>query len=347
MTYPELPLTVEEITPEWLTGALSVSVPGAEVEGAEVDSVIWGTATKAFVEVRYAPGAPESAPGRVCVKGGFDATMRQVMSVGYQVEASFYRDLASKLPEGLPTSYFADANPDSGQGVVVMNDLKAEGGTFFAAGDRLSLDQVVDGLTTQATWHSATDIDAEWLAPPTNLRAVADAVLTPENWARQLGSEPSETVRSALSDRDRYLQGLRRTWELEDAVAGCLTHGDANITNVYLSADGKLHFVDWQFVSKSHWAHDVAFFLICGLSVEDRREHEQDLLREYLKLRSGRGGEAPSWDEAWRDYRIHTLHGLMYALTPNEMQPAEVRAPLSERFAQALLDHDSYGLLGV
>lgn len=55
----------------------------------------------------------------------------------------------------------------------------------------------------------------------------------------------------------------------------------------------------------------------------------------------------PDWDQAWRSYRLHTLHGLMYASTPDEMQPGEIRRPLAERYGHALLDHESYRLLGV
>lgn len=67
--------------------------------------------------------------------------------------------------------------------------------------------------------------------------------------------------------RDRFVRGMERTWEIEDRSPACLTHGGANLTNIYLTPDDRVHFVDWQFVSRSDRARDVAFFLIGALDV--------------------------------------------------------------------------------
>jgi hypothetical protein len=302
---------------------------------------------KAFLDVRYRPSDAVTPPARLCVKGGFRPEMRQIMAVGYQTEALFYRDLGAKLSAGLPECYFADVDETEGQGVVVMDDLVAEHVRFGDAKTPLSVDQAAEGLAIQAAWHSATGFELPWLAPPSNLRGVAQAVLTPESWEAQLAQENPESVRAALGERERYVRGLERTWELEDAGPRCITHGDANLTNIYINAEGRLRFVDWQFVAMSDWAHDVGLFLIGAISVDDRRAHERELLRGYLAARGQGGTPVPAWDEAWENYRRHTLHGLLYALTPNEMQPADVRAALGERYAHAALDHDTYSLLGV
>jgi hypothetical protein len=81
--------------------------------------------------------------------------------------------------------------------------------------------------------------------------------------------------------------------------------------------------------------------------VEDRRAHEQDLLRGYLAERRKAAVPVPNWNQAWESYRQHPLHGLLYAMVPHEMQPADVCEVLSDRYAQAVLDHDTYRLLGV
>jgi aminoglycoside phosphotransferase (APT) family kinase protein len=44
---------------------------------------------------------------------------------------------------------------------------------------------------------------------------------------------------------------MQRTWELEDKSPPCITHGDANLTNIYLTADDRVRFTDWQFVALS------------------------------------------------------------------------------------------------
>jgi Protein of unknown function (DUF1679) len=105
---------------------------------------------------------------------------------------------------------------------------------------------------------------------------------------------------------------------------------------------GAPRFVDWQFVCRGDAAHDVTLFLIGALDPADRQVHERALLRAYL---AARGPDAEQVEEFWAAYRRHAIHGAAYALTPDVMQPREIRAALAERFAQAMLDLDTLALL--
>lgn len=344
-----LPLSVDELTPEWLGSALSILWPGTVVDSLKIDSVIWGTATKAFVEVTYAEKSEMSGlPERLCVKGGFRPELLQVMALGYQTEAQFYRDIGSSMSDGLPTCYFAGVDAATGQGIVVLEDLSTQGVSFGDPQRPLTPDQVAEGLIAQASWHSAPPPDLAWLTGPDSLRAVIKPLMEPAFWSERMSTDVPQIVQAALPDRARYLRGMERIWEIEDAAPPCVTHGDANISNLYVDRDGRPKFIDWQFVALSDWSHDVGMFLIGSLSVEERRTHERELLREYLAARAAAaGGHTPSWDDAWSSYRIHTLHGLIAWLTPDEMQKIESRGPQAIRYAHAAVDHDSYRLLGI
>jgi aminoglycoside phosphotransferase (APT) family kinase protein len=151
-------------------------------------------------------------------------------------------------------------------------------------------------------------------------------------------------VAEVLTSRDRLLAGFDAMWADEDRRPRRLVHGDANLTNVYLDRAGAPRFLDWQFVARSDAYHDVAFFLIGALSTESRRGAEEDLLRTYL---DARGPSAEPFDVAWDAYRRHALYGIIYALTPEAMQPAAIRDALGARFAHAVLDHRTFALLGV
>ncbi len=58
-------MTPQDLTPEWFTEAL-----GTRVVAAEIDHIIWGTATKVLAKLEY--GEDTDLPTAVCVKGGFD-----------------------------------------------------------------------------------------------------------------------------------------------------------------------------------------------------------------------------------------------------------------------------------
>jgi hypothetical protein len=344
---PHLPLDVDQIDADWLTSALAVRYPGARVRTVRVDRIIWGTATKVFVELDYAAHDGPLPPSRLCVKGGFREELRPIMARGYQTEALFYRDVAPRLSDGLPACHYAGVDPDHGQGIVVLDDLAGADGRFADSRYPLTPDVVARGLEAMAGWHARTDITDPWLAAPPNVRDLVTMITGPESWDAGLRQEQSAVVRELLADRDRVVRGFHAVWAGEDAGARVLTHGDANLTNVYLDASDTPVFVDWQFPAHNNWAHDVALFLVGSLDIADRRAGEQDLLRHYLAALSGHGGPAPSWDDAFLDYRRHHLHGATYALTPDAMQPADVRAANADRYATAALDHDTLGLLGV
>src|SRR5436309_2346984 len=103
-----MPTRVDELTPRWLSTALSVRTPGTLVESVDVESVIWGTATKVFLRVAYARRPENGPPETLCVKGGFQDDLREVAGVGYRQEAGFYRDIAPHLDVPLPRTWYAD-----------------------------------------------------------------------------------------------------------------------------------------------------------------------------------------------------------------------------------------------
>lgn len=338
---PDLPLSVDGITASWLTRALRAGGDQeVTVRDLAVTNVVWGTATKVLLRVDYASGG-SCHPERLCVKGGFVPELRAIMAEGYRTEARFYREIAPQLDKGLPRCWFAGENGE--QGIVVLDDLVAEGARFRDAREPLTVDQAAAALDVLASWHRRRDITVPWQTAVPHLRAMVQGLLTPAHWDTHIGQTVEGPVLDVLDDRERVARAFGALWATEDARPRALIHGDANLTNVYLDAAGAPRFLDWQFAGLADAYHDVALFLIGALSVEDRRTHERPLLRAYL---AGRGDTAETFDEAWTAYRRHPLHGAVYALTPEQMQPAAIRAALAERFAQAALDLDTLRLLG-
>ncbi len=333
MSESKLPMRVEDVTAEWLGRAL-----GIEISELEVSNIVWGTATKVLVETRH----DGDLPSRFCIKGGFTEELRPVMGAGYVDEARFYRDLAPSLGEGLPEVYFADEDEEARQGIVVMEDLGARGATFVDAAEPITVEQVRRGLEIQAGWHSMDDPGYDWLKGEPNIRNLVRGVLTPEAWEAQIGQAEPGAVADTFSSRQRTVEAFEAMWAIDDEQAPVVCHHDANPTNVYLDADGQPNFIDWQFAALGEWSYDVALFMVGALSTEDRRAHEEELLHGYLEAR---GTGAPSSGDAWDAYRRHHVVGVLYTLTPEEMQPKRVRLPLADRYAQAAVDHDTVALL--
>ena len=348
-----LPTKLADLTAGWLSAALSERCPGTVVESVEIESVIWGTASKVFLGVRYgdrpAPGPPES----LCVKGGFQDELREVAGLGYRLEAGFYRDLAPALDVPLPSCWFAGIDERADQGLVVLDDLRAHDAMFGRAGMHYTVDEVAAALELQARWHARTwgggDAPSRLtVGSPFFRHAMAGLFFQPEHWNRMLTLPQTDCLPDEMRVRERMKAGLQRQWELEDAAVPCLAHGDAHIGNTY-RIPGELapRFVDWQVLGLNPWSVDVSYFLVGALTVADRQANEEALLRHYLGVLAGHGIDAPDFDAARDACRIHQLHGVMWAFVPPEMQNPDDCAEMARRHVQAAVDHGTLDCLGI
>jgi Phosphotransferase enzyme family len=349
-----LPMTVEELTAQWLTDAIGSTYPGVKVARAEVSDVIWGSATKVFVTAEYATApAADGPPEKLCVKGGFDESVRAalqgVTDTGNQLEALFFADLAPRLDVELPRCWFAAGR--DGQGVMVFDDLRAQNVVFGDPTRPLDPDRVAAGLELFAelhrqTWGRSFD-EVPWLEVGSVAREAARVLFSAEHWEAHFARPDAPKLPESVADRERNLRGYKRLWAHDDQASHCLCHGDAHMGNTYTDESGRVLMLDWASTCLAPWSYDIAYFIAGALSVEDRRKHERALLAHYLDVLASDGGPQLDRDEAWTDYGRHHMHGLIWATVPPVMQSVENVLAMAERYAAALDDHDSLRTLGV
>lgn len=349
-----LPLVVDEITPQWLTEALSLGTPGLEVVGVEIVDVVWGTASKVRIAVEYAkdPG-PSGPPTTLCVKGGFDERVREALGAagdyGMRLEACFFRDMAGSLNLTLPRAWFADCNDV--QGVLILEDLGLAG-EFGTPTKAWKPEIVAAALNDLAHLHADTwnkeFPDLDWVTNGAGpVRAAAQSLFSEAHWIAYFAAPDAPLLPEVVNDRARNMRGYEALWAYDDAAQKALTHGDAHLGNTYITPNGEPVFLDWAGVARCPWSYDVAYFLVGALSIEDRRNHERSLVEGYLDSLEKHGGPTLDRAEAWLDYRRHTLHGLIWATLPAVMQtPENVRA-MGDRYVAAIVDHDPLTILGV
>lgn len=353
-----LPLTLDELTPSWLTAALAVRGPGTVVDGVEVAHVIWGTATKVLLRLSYAERPADGPPERLCVKGCFDPALLDLgMADAYQAEVAFYDTVAPGVAFPVARCWYAGGDREQKQGIVILDDLAAEGCTFGEPTESFTPDQVAVGLEILAGLHAATAgadrTRFPWVAAQSPVRNVADVFFTNAYWDAHFGGPDGPPAPESLLDREGVAAAFRTLWALEDSAmdgapahSAALSHGDPHIGNTYLDRASRPAFLDWQGVCIAPPMDDVAYFIAGALSVADRRAHERDLLRLYLDALAAAGGPAPvDWDDLWLDYRQHHLHGFLWSLTGPRMQPRERVFAMSERHVAAIEDHDTLDAL--
>ena len=129
-----------------------------------------------------------------------------------------------------------------------------------------------------------------------------------------------------------------------------LVHGDYRLDNL-LFGDGTCKVVDWQTVSWGPAMVDAAYFIGGGLTIEDRRAHEEELVRALPRRAASRYGvEGFSWERCWDEYRRQTFHGIVMTIAASMVVVRTDRGDdmfmaWLERNAQQMLDLDALALL--
>lgn len=352
-----LPRTVEDITAEWLTQALAQHHPGLVVSSLQKTETIAGTGTKVFVEVEFNDaGRAAGVPNRLLIKGGLTGHQyTEIAASLYLREARFFRDIAPTVPINVPRCEFSDLDIGSGQGIVVIEDLRLRDATFGNALTPVTPSMAAAMLELLARLHAST-----WNSPevtqfgiwPDFLPTLLDrdnpaAYYSVGNWRASMLKPYADPIPQRLRDYDVLERGLRAMWLTHGTGPRCLVHGDPHLGNWFFDPDGRPGLLDWQMSMAGPWATDFAEFIISALSVTDRREHERDLLGHYLAHLSGAGADAPDFDAAWLAYRQNILNSVLWVTIPVEMQPEEISAACTERAATAAEDLDILGSLGV
>ena len=92
---------------------------------------------------------------------------------------------------------------------------------------------------------------------------------------------------------------------------------------------------------------DFAYQMVAALDIADRRRWERPLLARYLRRLTEAGVAAPSFEEAWADYRGELIYGLfIFMINESHFQREETNTAFAARFGAAVQDPESFALLG-
>ena len=356
MSKKPLPRSLDQLTASWLEEALGERFPGITVNSMEVVQAIYGTSTKVRVKVSYGnhPG-PGGPPESLCIKGGFDDKLREFkfMEDLYELEGHFYGELAPKLKLPLIPCWYAAA--EGGQGIIVLDDLTAQGVQFPRPANAWTPDRVKRSLEYLAKLHAQTwgvkPADYPWLFKSwEELHSVSEGCLKDDVWNAMMARPDAKFIPEAQRDRERIRRAFRATEKLmEQGQPHCVVHFDATINNTYIdAATGDPRYCDWQCCAIGPFMIDVPYVIAGGLTVKDRRKHEVELFAYYLECLKKEGGPSYTVEGKWLDYRRFEMGmGWLWLTCSLLMQPADTVAAMTERHATAIADHDTLGVLGV
>lgn len=347
-----VPRTLDELTPAALTVALAGRCPGAVVAEARLGPVADGTNRRTSVRLTYARG---TGPGTVFVKlSGRLAHRLALAALGAVAAEARLAASGVDLPIDHPAPFAAGVDLRRLAAVVVTEDVAELGGRPNAATSPLGVDEVAHGLEGLARLHGAfadrpLPPGLAFLRPwrlgrrwaPVSAASLWRGLRRLDRAASRGGAAPGGGAGAGGFDPLALERQFRSSAVLAAAGPQTVLHGDPHPGNTYGLVGDRTGFYDWQLVRTGHFSHDVGYFVISSLAVEDRRAHERALLRHYLEALRAAWAGAPGIDESFDRYRAQPAFGLatwLHTLAAGSFQPHEVCTATIARFRAAYDD---------
>ncbi len=358
------PTTLADLDASWLNRTLHESgalAGGEKVVGFEALPLGEGFGMLGFLArlmLRYEHGTGSlqsvifkcatASTGNRAVAAAFDM---------YQRELSFYRLLASDLPDMVPVCHAATYDP-SGDFALLLEDLsdyrRGDQAAGCGVGDaRLCVDTL--GVLHSRWWDRVDDALLDWVPRPDgDMYKLGMVAGVKAGWDRTVATFGHLLPDELAAAGPRYLAGLPALHDRMSSGHQTFLHGDFRLDNLLFGAAGDdrpLILVDWQGCIVSKSTQDLAYFLTQNVTTDVRREHETDLVRRYHQGLLDHGISGYSLDECWEDYRLAALWLWEYAVViAGTLDPANERgvafmAGLVERAASSIMDLDLLQLL--
>ena len=333
-----LPDSPDALTPNWLSEALSPSLPGVEVAKVEVLDRHSGSTGRALLRLDYASGV--AGPETVFVKlPPFSEEQRKLVAATEmgRKEARFYDLLAAETPVRVPSCYFAGYGEEPTEYIMVLEDLEASGCTFTQSVEGHARDhggQLAEALG-QLHAHFWNDArfggELSWI--PTSQRGPLGPKLAQQALER-FGDDFSPLFSELCRLYVDHCEPIRDLWDEGEST---LVHGDTHSGNQFV--DGKqVGLYDWAVISRSPGIRDFAIYMCNSCPADVRAAEEQGWLRTYREALVAGGVEAPDYDTLWQRYRRLVLYGWLGATTTAAVgdlwQPLSVSLPAVERATQ-------------
>jgi len=341
-----------DVTAAWCDLALAPHLGGAHVTAVRLEPVGTGQVADT-VRLHLSYDRPEAGPPTLVAKVPCeDATSRAASRATrtYEIEASFYRDLAHDLPVRTPVCWFAAHDPDTDAYVVVLEDVAPA-----AQGDQMrgcpipDIEAAVDemALLHGPRWGDPTLLEIGWLNRGTpdavdNIVGLITMAVDPfkANYSDRLSDDSLALIDRFVPRLGSYVRYRPEPWTI--------VHTDFRADNLLFGGE-RVVVVDWQTVGLGSGPSDLAYLLGASLTIDDRRAAESTLVDRYVARLSAQGVGVDR-EEIWRLYRHYAFSGLVMAIVASFLvrrtdRGDEMFITMAERHARQALDLDSESLL--
>jgi len=330
------PLQVDELTLDWLQSAMGDHLGGAELTGFE--SAIIGVGEGflgqlARLQLSFS-GDGGDVPKSVIAKFASTNTETRERAKDqnlYYREICFYRDLSQDVGISVPVCYYSLFLEESNHFVMLLEDLApGETSDQVVGSDKETSREVIEQFARlHAKWWNDDSLEeydwAKWLIREMPMEQALDLLKASIKEVEETGKF------DAYPEMKRLIYMLPPLFRMEPAPPHpfSLAHGDLRSDNIIrpTAAGGRFAVIDWQLAGKGDPVNDIVRWLVQSISVEDRRETEQELLKLYHDRLIENGVEGYSYRAFINNYKINIIVVfLMFAMPMDAVDQTPERA---------------------
>lgn len=323
-----VPRSPEEITPQWLTGALrengvigDASVTGIEHHRIGAGAGFLGQLSKLTLSYdREQPGAPATLIAKL---PALDPGGRHVGNLFrfYEREIRFYDEISDKVKISVPRRYYSAMDVEGDEYLLLIQDMAPAVVGDEAAGVSLEQSELAIRAIAefQAGWWDSPELEKlDWMPAvnaPVHQSAEPAYQQAWEPFCQMFGDKLSPKVMALGDEMQHHVVDLLNAVE---PAPRTIIHGDFRGDNVFFG-DGvsapAFSAIDWQISSKGRGVFDVAYFLCTSVTPEIRKESEERLVRMWHDIISESNDTSRyTYDDAFYDYRVSALYMHVYTV---------------------------------
>lgn len=328
----DVPRSLTELTPAWLSHALDTTVVDAQVTPIAEGEGFMGKLARVALIYGQGGAGPASLVAKLPTDDPGSVAIGQMLRV-WEREARFYLDLAPRLPVRTPQCYFADGDDASGIFAMLLEDLSS-----YTGGDQISgatPAQAAAAVQWLARFHASGSGSAgapglDWV-PATatspmyqGLGPMLEAVF-PSFAEKFADVAPPGTM--------GWVERMVPKWNesmAQQLLPQTVIHADFRADNLFFdTASGSPDVIalDWQAIAFGEGLYDVAYFLGGSVPIEQRRASERELVAGYGRTLRELGVAAPEGDELFDHYR----RALLLAMTVGALLMGQIDFTVNPR----------------
>lgn len=234
----------------------------------------------------------------------------------YEREVRFYQRLAEQTDVLLPKCYYSDINVKDRKYILILEDVSDALCGSWNKGCSIDVARAaIQNISHLHAnwWESSKFACMNWLPQWGDAQFSQLQLMYQQGWTSFVEKMADNLPKEFMPIGELLGEQVGEIMAQMQSAPRTLCHFDYQLDNIFVRSKVETCSIitfDWQLVTIGKGTFDVGYFLAGNVSVNDRREHELDLIKMYHQTLIERGIKDYTFEQCWDDYRLSMLYSI-------------------------------------